>query len=59
MRTTVDIPDAVLDRARVRAAELGISLKRFVAEAVTQKVANNVAIPTKKSTSVLLPRQRG
>lgn len=50
MRTTVDIPDALLARARVRAAELGISLKEFLAEAVTKKVVDGAAIHTKKST---------
>jgi hypothetical protein len=59
MRTTVDIPDAVLDRARVRAAELGISLKKFVAEAVTKKVVDGLTIHTKKSTLAPLPRKRG
>jgi hypothetical protein len=59
MRTTVDIPDALLARARVRAAELGISLKEFVAEAVTEKVVDGAAIHTKKSTLAPLPRKRG
>jgi hypothetical protein len=49
MRTTVDIPDAVLERARVRGAEMGVSLKRFVAEAVTRKVVDNVRIADEKS----------
>ncbi|MBZ5635283.1 MAG: hypothetical protein LAO55_19330 [Acidobacteriia bacterium] len=59
MRTTVDIPDAVLERARIRAAELGISLKKFVAEAVTEKVADGPAIHTKKSTFAPLAGKRG
>lgn len=59
MRTTVDIPDALLARARVRAAESGISLKQFVAEAVTKKVVGAAAIHTKESTLAPLPRKRG
>jgi hypothetical protein len=59
MRTTVDIPDALLARARVRAAELGVSLKEFVAEAVTEKVADGPAIHTKESTIAPLARKRG
>jgi len=59
MRITVDIPDALLARARVRAAELGISLKEFVGEAVTKKVIDGAAIHPKKSTLAHLPRKRG
>ena len=59
MRTTVDIPDALLTKARVRAAELGVSLKEFIAEAVTEKVADGPAIHTKKSALAPLVRKRG
>jgi hypothetical protein len=59
MRTTVDIPDVVLERARVRGAELGISLKKFVAEAVTRKVVDDREIPVKKMMPVPPPRKRG
>jgi len=40
MRTTVEIPDAVLRRAKARAAELKISLRQFIAEAVAEKVGS-------------------
>jgi len=39
VRATVDIRDSVLERARVRAAGLGIPLKKFIADAVTKEVA--------------------
>ena len=52
MRTTVDIPDVVLEKARVRAAEMGISLKKFVAEAVITKVVGDVEPPSP-------PKKRG
>jgi hypothetical protein len=38
MKTTIDIPDPVLDRARSKAAELGISLSQFVSGAVEHKL---------------------
>ncbi len=36
MRTTVDLPDAVLDKARALAASRSMSLKRFMAEALEE-----------------------
>ena len=39
MRTTVELPDELLARARSRAAAAGISLKQFFIEAVRQKLA--------------------
>jgi hypothetical protein len=63
VRTTVDIPDEVLAPARVRAAELGISLREFIAEAVTTKVERDVERATgndrKKSGTRARPQRRG
>ena len=38
MRTTLAIPDVILCRARTAAAERGIPLSRFVAEALREKL---------------------
>jgi hypothetical protein len=39
MRTTVELPDEILTRAKSRAALAGISLRQFFIEAVEQKLA--------------------
>jgi len=39
MRTTIELPDDLLARAKSRAALAGISLKDFFIEAVEQKLA--------------------
>ena len=50
MKTTIDLPDATFRRARAMAAVRGISLKRFVAEALEERLrryaveARNVAV---------------
>ena len=38
MKTTLDIPDPVLRRAKAEAAQRGISLRQFVTEAVEEKI---------------------
>jgi hypothetical protein len=38
VKTTLDIPDAVLRQAKARAALRGISLRHFVTEAVLEKI---------------------
>jgi predicted HicB family RNase H-like nuclease len=38
MKTTLEIPDAIFRRAKSKAAERGISLGQFVAEAVEDKL---------------------
>jgi hypothetical protein len=40
MKTTIDIPDATLRRAKSIAAEKGITLRQFVTEAVEEKLKN-------------------
>ena len=40
---TLDIPDHVLRHARLKATELRIPLSQFVAEALEQKLASQVA----------------
>jgi hypothetical protein len=41
MKTTLDIPDSVFRRAKARAAEQGIPLRRFVTDAVEEKLKAN------------------
>jgi hypothetical protein len=38
MKTTLEIPDAVFRKAKAKAAEQGIPLRRFVTEAVEEKL---------------------
>jgi hypothetical protein len=38
MRTTVELPDELLTRAKIRAVSSGISLRQFFVEAVEQKL---------------------
>lgn len=40
MRTTVDIPDALLQRARARANERGVTLKELVSESLRSMLAD-------------------
>jgi hypothetical protein len=44
MRTTVELPDELLTRAKLRATSSGISLRQFFVEAVEQKLT----VETKK-----------
>ncbi len=39
MKTTLEMPDAVLRKAKARAAERGVPLRQFVTEAVEEKLA--------------------
>jgi hypothetical protein len=39
MKTTLEIPDTVFRKAKVKAAERGIPLRQFVTEAVEEKLA--------------------
>jgi len=39
MRTTIELPDELLTRAKTSAVQRGISLKQFFVEAVEQKLA--------------------
>lgn len=39
MRTTIELPDELLEQAKLRAASTGVSLKEFFIEAVQQKLA--------------------
>ena len=38
MKTTVEIPDAILRSAKARAAERDIPLRQFVTDALTEKL---------------------
>jgi len=42
VKTTIDMPDEVIREAKLKAAELGISLNRFVSEAMEEKLARDV-----------------
>jgi hypothetical protein len=42
MRTTVELPDELLTRAKIQAVSSGISLRRFFVEAVEQKLTAQV-----------------
>lgn len=42
MKTTLEIPDPVFRRAKARAAEQGIPLRRFVTEAVEEKLKSSL-----------------
>lgn len=46
MKTTLEIPDPILRKAKVQAAQRGIPLRQFVTEAVQEKLA--AAKPTDK-----------
>jgi hypothetical protein len=39
MRTTIELPDEVLDAAKANAAAAGVSIRQFFIEAVQQKLA--------------------
>jgi hypothetical protein len=44
MKTTLEIPDAVFRRAKIKAAEQGIPLRQFVTEAVEDRL--RLKLPT-------------
>ena len=43
MRTTLEIPDALLQRAKTMAAQRGIPLRELVCEALTEKLRGDAA----------------
>ncbi len=43
MKTTLEIPDPILRKAKVRAAQRGIPLRQFVTEAVQEKLVGRPA----------------
>jgi hypothetical protein len=47
VKTTLDLPDALLHRAEAKAAERGIPLQQFVTEAVEEKLARDSAAGSK------------
>jgi hypothetical protein len=47
VKTTLEIPDPVFRKAKVKAAERGIPLRQFVTEAVEEKLAAIPATPAK------------
>lgn len=47
MKTTLDIPDHVFRKAKIKAAELHMPLRQFVTEAVEMRLASDV-MPAEK-----------
>ncbi len=47
MKTTLEIPDPVFRRAKVRAAERGIPFRQFVTEAVEEKLRTDTSAEDK------------
>ncbi len=47
VKTTLEIPDGVFRRAKVRAAEQGLPLRQFVSEAVEEKLAASARVGVK------------
>ena len=44
MKITIEIPDSIMQEARLRAAGLGVSVNQFVSEAMEEKVARDEQI---------------
>jgi hypothetical protein len=47
VKTTLEIPDHVFRKAKVKAAELRIPLRQFVSEAVEQRLAADINLAEK------------
>jgi hypothetical protein len=47
MKTTLEIPDGVFRRAKARAAELRVPLRKFVSDAVAEKLESQPAAQQK------------
>jgi hypothetical protein len=47
MKTTLEIPDAIFRRAKCKAAAQGVTLRRFVTEAVEDKLKATPALGAK------------
>jgi hypothetical protein len=54
MRTTVDLPDDLLKRAKIAAIERGVSLRELIASALAKEVPARPS-PPKKGKRVKLP----
>ena len=67
MRTTIELPDQLLARAKSRAASAGVSLKQFFVEAIEQKLAPEnrktrrpppaIGSPKRRRIGLLTPEQ--
>ena len=44
MKITIEIPDSIMREARLKAAELGVSVNQFVSEAMEEKVTRDEQI---------------
>ena len=53
MKTTLDIPDAVLRRAKARAAEQKVPLRQFVSEAVVEKLEGKAPTRERMKTKLV------
>ena len=47
MKTTLEIPDAIVRRAKSAAAQRGVPLREFVTQAVREKLAANSTPPAR------------
>ncbi len=51
MRTTLDLPDDILRRAKIAAVERGSSLRQLVVDALTQELDGNSGVRRQRMTS--------
>jgi hypothetical protein len=62
MRTTIDLPEDVLQRAQAQAAQQGVEVSQFIAAAVAKQLGDAVARPPAAVTTrprSLLPTIQG
>ncbi|HRQ64404.1 MAG TPA: hypothetical protein PKZ76_06010 [Xanthomonadaceae bacterium] len=50
MRTTIDLPDDVLRRAKIKAVERGSSLREFVVAAIRRELKESSPAPRRRMT---------
>lgn len=59
MRTTIDLPDTLLKRAKIEAVERGVSLKELVGTALERELSEPATRAAKKRLSFpLIPSRR-
>lgn len=55
MRTTIDLPDDLYRKAKVLAAQRGVSLKTLIAESLAKSVVSDAAPQPKRGRSTPFP----
>ena len=58
MRTTIELPDELLAKARIRAASRGVSLKAFFIQAIEQTLAPEKPKVRRPPPAIGNPRSR-